>query len=289
MNRLIINADDFGYCPRRNRAICDLFVEHRAISSASLLVNGDFSDEARRVQLPFGLHLNLTEGRPISVDRSRIRSLIDADGFFHGKFGLRTKLSNGEIEREHLLYEIEMQMIKFRELTNLEISTHFDGHQHIHVHPMIVNDLSQLARKHRFDFVRLPIDPLLKEVSWKNPFYDEIIEQSQSAKTIFDQHRLNYPKFFFGLTTMGKNMNFESVEQSLKYFSEHQDGNSFAELMCHPGFPSDSNVGGCGTGHPDEFSQSIERQNEFDVLSSKKMKIFFEKYNVQLSIYSMMP
>jgi len=42
---LIINADDFGYCPKRDKAIIDLFKKN-FISSTSLLVNGDNAYQA---------------------------------------------------------------------------------------------------------------------------------------------------------------------------------------------------------------------------------------------------
>ena len=61
--------------------------------------------------------------------------------------------------------------------------------------------------------------------------------------------------------------------------------NSFIELMCHPGYPSDSFIGGCGTGQPDEFSQSNDRQHEFNILSSGDFKVLLKKYNVQLCTY----
>jgi hypothetical protein len=55
--------------------------------------------------------------------------------------------------------------------------------------------------------------------------------------------------------------------------------------MCHPGYPSDRFIGGCGTGETDEFSQSNERQYEFNILSSIELKNLFNKYNIKLCVY----
>jgi hypothetical protein len=55
--------------------------------------------------------------------------------------------------------------------------------------------------------------------------------------------------------------------------------------MCHPGYPCDPFIGGCGTGQTDEFSQSNERENEYNILSSIELKNLFNKYNIQLCIY----
>jgi predicted glycoside hydrolase/deacetylase ChbG (UPF0249 family) len=75
--QLIINADDLGYSPHRDAAIFELFRMGK-ITSASLIVNGPTaataSERARLVGLPIGLHLNLTEGEPLTS------GLVKADG-----------------------------------------------------------------------------------------------------------------------------------------------------------------------------------------------------------------
>lgn len=53
---LIVNADDFGNCPN--------YPSHALKSVAAY-------------QIAIGLHLNLTKGRPVTTDLSRIRSLVD--------------------------------------------------------------------------------------------------------------------------------------------------------------------------------------------------------------------
>eukprot|EP01121_Diplochlamys_sp_Union-15-3_P004483 TRINITY_DN14677_c0_g1_i1.p1 TRINITY_DN14677_c0_g1~~TRINITY_DN14677_c0_g1_i1.p1 ORF type:complete len:112 (-),score=8.94 TRINITY_DN14677_c0_g1_i1:525-860(-) len=86
---LIVNADDFGYCTERNNGICECFL-NGLVSSVSLLVNGEAVqhavDLAKKINIPMGLHLNLTEGKPI---HSTVSSLLDNSGMMRGKFGLR--------------------------------------------------------------------------------------------------------------------------------------------------------------------------------------------------------
>ena len=286
---LIINADDFGYCPRRNQAIIDLF-NQQAISSASLLVNGDYAQDACALahasRLPMGIHLNLTEGRPISPDLARIRSLVDADGFMHGKIGLRDQLAQGAIHGEHIDYELEMQLQRFLELTGGQTPRHIDGHQHIHVHPMIVNSIARLANQFGIKYIRLPDDQMLRSSGTDNPFYQSVLDQCSSAGDVFDRHILIYPQCFFG---MGMEFTPEIIERCLKLLEKTDSPPVVAELMCHPGYPSEPHRGGCGTGHPDSFSQSIERQNEFNVLSSATVKKLFDQYRVQLCDYDAMP
>ena len=285
MIRLIINADDFGYCPERNRAIGDLF-KSKSISSTSLLVNGIEAENACRladsIDLPMGLHWNLTEGRPISKRQST--SLVDQRGLMHGKFGLRIKLDQGEIRREDLIDELEEQIIKYRELTGGKLPKHIDGHQHIHIHPMVVECVIELMKKYQIEYIRAPADRMLMKMKEKNVFYQEIFDQTQLAKKLFDENQLKYPKYFFGMTTMGSSMTLTNIESCLQ--SIRSNSLVVAELMCHPGYPNNGICGGCGQDSPpDLFSQSFDRQIEYNLLSTNDLKELFQRYDVHLCTY----
>jgi predicted glycoside hydrolase/deacetylase ChbG (UPF0249 family) len=286
---LIINADDFGYCPKRDKAIIDLF-KQKSISSTSLLVNGDNAYQAcsyaKIYNLPMGIHLNLTEGRPVTNDLFRIESLISSDGMMHGKIGLRHELEKGNIKQEHIEYEIEMQLNKYKELTDGKQPQHIDGHQHIHVHPMIVESVARIAKQYGIHYIRAPYDQMIISLEIDNLFCREIVTQTKLAMKVFDKYSLIYPNYFFGMTTMGEKCTLNNIEKCLEILDKHPTKeNIFAELMCHPGYPSDPFIGGCGTGQPDEFSQSNDRQYEFNILSCRELKNLFKKYNVQLCAY----
>ena len=286
---LIINADDFGYCPRRNAAIIDLF-RRQVISSTSLLVNGDYACEARALavmnRVPIGLHLNLTEGRPITSDLNHVRSLVDAYGMMHGKIGLRNAIDQGSIDMTHVEYEIEMQFHQYRQwIPDGDYPMHVDGHQHTHVHPMLVECIARQARRFGVNYIRAPFDPAILATSSPVPFYRTVVEQTRSARTVFDRYGLRYPPYFIGLTTMGREMTYDNLERCFQMFTSDETSN-IAELMCHPGYPSEISIGGCGTGQPDEFSCSSDRQQEFDLLSSKEFQQLLTKYRLHLGTYA---
>ena len=97
---LIVTADDFGYALERDRGIIEAF-KNGIITRASLLVNG-FSATSTAIELAqkhgftLGIHLNLTEGRPVCENHeSSLRRMGFCD--FRGKFGFRDALSRGEI------------------------------------------------------------------------------------------------------------------------------------------------------------------------------------------------
>ena len=88
MKQLIVNADDLGADEARNRGIFEA-IEAGAVTSVSLLANGPaFDDALRRIRsmgstkVSFGLHLNLSEGKPLVSD---LRILVGPDGCFLGK------------------------------------------------------------------------------------------------------------------------------------------------------------------------------------------------------------
>ena len=92
-----ITGDDFGYCPKRNQGILEL-VDKGILNSVSVLVNGKFLDKAvRETTASVGLHLNLTEGFPVT-QHEKVKSLLKKNGLFSGKFGLREKLHSNCIK-----------------------------------------------------------------------------------------------------------------------------------------------------------------------------------------------
>uniref|UniRef100_A0AC11CQ84 YdjC chitooligosaccharide deacetylase homolog n=1 Tax=Ovis aries TaxID=9940 RepID=A0AC11CQ84_SHEEP len=135
--RLVVTADDFGYCPRRDEGIVEAFLAG-AVTSVSLLVNGSAAESAaelaRRHQIPTGLHANLSEGRPVGPARHGASSLIGSEGFFLGKMGFRRAVAAGEVILAQVREELEAQLSRFRELLGRD-PTHVDGHQHVHVLP----------------------------------------------------------------------------------------------------------------------------------------------------------
>src|SRR5438477_571510 len=84
MKKLIVTADDFGLTDRINEAIGSAH-RHGIVTTASLMVTGGGFESAVNIArnlpgLDLGLHLNLTEGRPISPWEA-IPSLANAGGF----------------------------------------------------------------------------------------------------------------------------------------------------------------------------------------------------------------
>src|SRR3977135_2131120 len=86
MKRLIVNADDFGLTENVNRGILDAHREG-IVPSRTLLANGMAFESAvaagkRFHRLGIGVHLNLSEGKPVA-DARHIPTLVDRGGRLH--------------------------------------------------------------------------------------------------------------------------------------------------------------------------------------------------------------
>ncbi|MBQ1453116.1 MAG: ChbG/HpnK family deacetylase [Ruminococcus sp.] len=71
--QIIINADDYGLNERNSKAIAQAF-ENGLITNTTVLANGEYLDEALALAREknffdkLGVHLNLTEGEPLTED-----------------------------------------------------------------------------------------------------------------------------------------------------------------------------------------------------------------------------
>ncbi len=152
--RLIVNADDLGSGTATDRGVLGAF-QSGIVSSASLLANGpSFSEAAaaaRDLGLPIGVHLNLSEGRPLS---GPLPGLTTATGEFPGKRGLRRRLAAGAIAPEEIHRELAAQVE--RVLAAGLVPDHLDSHQHCILFPAVTGAVLRLAREFGIDALRLP-------------------------------------------------------------------------------------------------------------------------------------
>src|SRR5262245_7420283 len=131
--RLIVNADDFGMAPAITDAIIDC---HRRgiVTSTSLMANLPAAEHAaRRAQevpgLGVGIHLNLTQGPPLSPPE-RIPMLVGTDGEFLPKSEQLRRLRSGGSVAEQVRSELSAQVR--RALTLGICPTHCDSHHGVH-------------------------------------------------------------------------------------------------------------------------------------------------------------
>lgn len=166
MSYLIINADDFGFSDDVNTAIIQAH-EEGILTSTSLMVTGDAAQNAialakNHPHLAVGLHLVLVCGKSV-LPPAQIPHLVDSQGNFSDnptQAGLNYQFN--QATRAELRLEIAAQLEKFRD-SGLNLS-HVDGHLHLHVHPVILNILTEFAGEFQIKFIRLPSEELTKNL-----------------------------------------------------------------------------------------------------------------------------
>jgi hopanoid biosynthesis associated protein HpnK len=166
MSYLIINADDFGFSDDVNTAIIQAH-EEGILTSTSLMVTGDAAQEAialakNHPHLAVGLHLVLVCGKSV-LPPAQIPHLVDSQGnFSHNPTQAGLNYQFNQATRAELRLEISAQLEKFRN-SGLNLA-HVDGHLHLHVHPVILNILTEFAAEFKIKFIRLPSEELTKNL-----------------------------------------------------------------------------------------------------------------------------
>lgn len=162
MVNLIINADDFGYNEGRTRAILEFFGSG-LISNTTLMVNRPFAAQAVELSRAagvddrIGLHLNLTEGIPLTDPIKSDPLFCDATGAFSGRFhvSLKTRLRLPLASQAVLREELAAQLQRFLDFGLPE--RHFDSHHHAHTDLSVAAVLFPLARDMGFRSCRLSL------------------------------------------------------------------------------------------------------------------------------------
>ncbi len=159
-SRLIVNADDFGLCEGVNRAVKQAHTDG-VLTSATIMVGMGAAKAAVELAgempgLGVGVHLNFTEGAPISKDQ-RVKILLDGNGEFSfslGKLAVRSMLSKavrGAIEIE---LAAQIQWL----IDNGIKPTHLDSHKHVHTCPAIWSIVVRLCGRFGIGAIRWPFE-----------------------------------------------------------------------------------------------------------------------------------
>ena len=126
--KMIIRADDLGYCEAVNYGIAKT-VKEGLIRSVGLMPNMPYSahgaDLIRGYDVCLGQHTNICVGRPVS-DPSKIPSITGENGEFRSSREYRSAETDFVV-LEEVVTEIEAQYEKFKELTGQE-PHYFEAH-----------------------------------------------------------------------------------------------------------------------------------------------------------------
>jgi hopanoid biosynthesis associated protein HpnK len=161
LKNIVVTADDFGAGVEVNEAVETAHV-HGVLKAASLMVGAPFAaDAVRRAKampsLRVGLHLVLTEGRPL-LPPSEVPDLVDASGTFRANMArMGVSLFFNKRARAQLAAEMTAQFEAFR-ATGLSLD-HANAHKHFHLHPTIGAMMLEIGKRYGLRAVRVPLEP----------------------------------------------------------------------------------------------------------------------------------
>lgn len=258
-----MNADDLGAYTERSTAIFAAFTRG-VVSSATLICNGhdalQAATHAKSIAMPVGLHVNVSDGKPMSQP-SEIPTLVDAAGMFFGRLGLRSALDAGRIDPCDIERECQAQFDWF--FRHCGTPTHIDGHQHMHVHPCVLPLLTRCMAAHGIRRIRIPDEllPSSAAVHLQQAAFD-----ARAARAFVAAQGLFSPMFCGMLFA-----EHASIETFTRLVSKLPEG--ITELMVHPGDPVTGRGG---------FDMHPHRQAERDMLLSAEAKRVLHSQGVAL-------
>lgn len=281
---LIVSADDLGI----TEPVTDgIFVAHRdgIVTSTSLVVNMSDSERAARLagqtpSLDVGLHLNITEGKPI-LSPGEVRTLVNGSGDFYPKDEMIPRIKRFKVNPHHMEAEFAAQIDRIQELGICP--THLDSHHHVHIYPLSAWVFKRIAlkfgvRKVRMTRYYMTQDPKDRRTDTKPPFYRRrsVIASKNILKTLIHKtlwRNLICPKYSIITPILSSTVDALSIlAKWVQLLSGLPEG--VCEATSHPSLDSG------GALHPDPFSKL--RAWELEALTSPEVKKTIHDSNVRL-------
>lgn len=218
---IIINADDFGLNSSVNKAIVESF-HAGTINSTTIMANMPGFDEAvglahqNNIISKIGIHLNLTEGIPLT------RDIRNTDLFYHdNNSDLKKQKKNlfrlTGTEKELIYNEFSAQVRRVRD-AGIQI-THIDTHHHIDEVWTITRIIQALLKKYNIPSMRI-----LNNMNLSTRFYK--IAYRKLVNKLIKMNHSNYTDF------LGNQLEATSQLQNDPSFII----NKKLEIMVHPDY-----------------------------------------------------
>lgn len=159
---IILCADDYAMTNGISRSIVELAEAGRLSATSALTTSAHWPSHATwiarvRDRAAVGLHLNLTLGAPLGA-----MAKLAPSGRLPGIGDITALALRGTLDRDEIAAEIDRQLVAFEAEIGLA-PDHLDGHQHVHVLPIVRDALADvLAQRYgstpRRPLVRDPAD-----------------------------------------------------------------------------------------------------------------------------------
>lgn len=266
MTGLLVTADDFGSGSGRNAGIAAAFTRG-IVTGATVLANGPAVDEAlrlaRELDLPVGVHLNLSEGQALN---GPIAGLTDAAGAFPGKAGLRAILTGSTFDTTAAARELSAQIARVRDagLT----PTHLDSHQHFALFAGATPLFIAAAHAAGIAAVRLPQPAEASQLDPCGALGTELAlyrRLAPACAAALQRAGLRTPQGLYGMPLLNR-----LDEAALRAVISALPAGCW-ELLTHPGYPD-----------PDDPFGGPERSRETAALTAPAVRTAIANHQIRL-------
>lgn len=226
MRKLIVNADDFGYCDSVNEAIISAH-KNGVVTSCTIMTNmPGFENGVKLIKenpsLDCGVHMTLTCYKPLINTH---KTIVDENGYFYRRMPKETidKINLDEVYEEFCA-QID-RAIDF----GIEIS-HLDSHHHVHTMGFLKDVTKRITDKYKLPIrggFKEDIDLNVKVIPLLGAFYKDNVS----------------------VDFIEKNFNLCNYE--------------IMDMMCHPAFVSDFLLNSTSYAYEREKEYDILTSKEF--------------------------
>jgi len=271
MKQIILCADDYSQNPGISQGILKLLQEKR-LSATTCMTNSIYWTvhgawlKAFTGKADIGLHLNFTEGKPLSPALS-----LAQDGEFISLPQLMIRAGLRRLNGQAITHELNAQLDAFVAVMG-QLPDFIDGHQHIHHLPIIRDRLLEVYKD------RLQANgTYLRSVITSCSSLKKAALQFTGAYTFKKQlikYKTPHNTSFSGVYQFRDNINYRKL-----FLGFLQEINNGGLIMCHPGLLVDHS-----TANHDPINKN--RAIEFQYLSSHDFTQDCQDNAIQISRYS---
>lgn len=255
LKRIILCADDYAQSAAISTGILQL-VEQRRLSAVSCFSEADFWSHggnalfAYRDRIDIGLHFNLTQ--PFANSAVAARPLDRLMGLAF----------SGRIDRAQIINALHTQLDRFETIAR-QMPDFVDGHQHVHVLPVIRNIVvGELAQRYGRK------KPYLRAVNPRLSTHGDFIKLlvlkllGSGFRDLAQRHGMQTNSGFAGIYSLQPQADFAALIN--RWFATADDGDL---LMCHPGASADDIADPIAATRPRELA--FLQSDEFATLLSR--------------------
>ena len=246
-NKLIIRADDLGYCEAVNYGIAKS-VKEGLIRSVGVMPNMPYSkkgvDLIASEKVCLGQHTNICVGRPVS-DPKRIPSITTENGEFKSSKQYRSAKEDFVV-LEEVVIEIEAQYERFKELTGRE-PEYFEAHAVSSAN--LSRGLEIVAERHQLPLLLFSdTEPIRFKNSILIPSMEDVLE------------------------------NYDPYDALKRHALREYRENEIGMFVTHPGFLDWFIL--------QNSSLTVNRTREVEMLCDPKMRIWLEEHAIELITFA---